>query len=43
MEILAELVTKWLPTLTTKIDFQQQNGTLTASIGGFGGRQYRPP
>jgi hypothetical protein len=36
MEILAELVTKWLPTLTTKIDFQQQNGTLTASVGGFG-------
>jgi len=36
MEILAGLVTKWLPTRAAKIDFQEQGGTLTATVAGFG-------
>ena len=36
MEILGGLVSKWLPTVATRIDFQQQNDILTASVGGFG-------
>lgn len=36
MEILAGLVTKWLPTHAAKIDFQEQGGTLTATVAGFG-------
>jgi hypothetical protein len=36
MEILAGLVTKWLPTQAAKIDFQEQGGTLTATVAGFG-------
>jgi len=36
MEILAGLVTKWLPTQVAKIDFQEKGGTLTATVAGFG-------
>jgi hypothetical protein len=36
MEILAGLVTKWLPTQVAKIDFQEKGGTLTAAVDGFG-------
>ena len=36
MEILAGLVTKWLPTQGAKIDFQEKDGTLTATVAGFG-------
>jgi hypothetical protein len=36
MALLAPLVTKWLPTQGAKIDVQEQGGTLTATIGGFG-------
>ena len=36
MEILAGLVTKWLPTQVAKIDFQEKGGTLTATVDGFG-------
>jgi hypothetical protein len=36
MEILAGLVTKWLPTQVAKIDFQEKGGTLIATVDGFG-------
>ena len=36
MEILAGLVAKWLPTQAVRIDAQEQGGTLTATVGGFG-------
>jgi len=36
MEILAGLVTKWLPAKVAKIDFQEKGGTLTATVDGFG-------
>jgi len=36
MEILGGLVTKWLPTQAAKIDSQEQSGTLTATVAGFG-------
>lgn len=36
MEIVAGLVTTWLPTLSAQIDIQEQQGTVTATIGGFG-------
>ena len=36
MEILGGLVTKWLPTLAAKIDLQEQDGALTATVSGFG-------
>ncbi len=36
LEIIAGLVTKWLPTQSPKIEVQEQNGTLTADVVGFG-------
>jgi hypothetical protein len=36
MEILGGLVTKWLPTQATQIAIQEQDGTLTATVAGFG-------
>lgn len=36
LEIIAGLVTKWLPTKSPKIEVQEQNGTLTADVAGFG-------
>ena len=36
MEILAGLVSTWLPTLSTQIGIQEQNGTLTATVSEFG-------
>ena len=36
MEILGGLVTKWRPTQAAKIDSQEQGGTLTATVAGFG-------
>jgi hypothetical protein len=36
MEILAGLVSTWLPTLSTPINIQEQDGTLTAMVPQFG-------
>lgn len=36
MEILSGFVSTWLPTLSTSITIQEQNGTLTATVGEFG-------
>ena len=36
MVILAGLVTQWLPTQTAQIAIQEHNGTLTATVAGFG-------
>jgi hypothetical protein len=36
MAILGGLVSKWLPTQAAKIDIQEQDGTLTAAVAGFG-------
>jgi hypothetical protein len=36
MAIVGGLVTKWLPTWTAQIDVQQQGGTMTATVAGFG-------
>jgi hypothetical protein len=36
MAIIAGLVTKWLPTQTTKIEIQEKDDTLTATVGNFG-------
>ena len=36
MEILAGLVSTWLPTLSTSIAIQEQNGALTATVAQFG-------
>ena len=36
MAIVGGLVTKWLPTQTTQIAMQEQGGTLTATVAGFG-------
>jgi hypothetical protein len=41
MEILAALMTKWLPTATSKIDIQEEGDTLTAIVGNFGQAQSR--
>src|SRR5207248_1033051 len=35
-EILAGLITRWMPTQTVKIDIQDENGTLTATVGSVG-------
>jgi hypothetical protein len=36
MAIVGGLVTKWLPTHATKINIQEQDGTLTATVAGCG-------
>ena len=36
MEILGGLVAKWLPTQAVAIELKEQDGTLTATIRGFG-------
>jgi hypothetical protein len=36
MAILAEFVSTWLPTLSTSIAIQEQNGALAATVGEFG-------
>jgi hypothetical protein len=36
LEIIAGLVTKWLPTRTTKIEVKEEGDTLTATVDGFG-------
>ena len=36
MEVVSGLVTRWLPTQTTRIDIQEQGDTLNATIGNFG-------
>jgi hypothetical protein len=36
MEILAGLITTWLPTQTTKIEVREENGTVSAAVGSFG-------
>jgi hypothetical protein len=36
MAIVGGLITRWLPTQTAQIDIQQQDGTVTATIAGFG-------
>ena len=36
MEVIGGLVTKWLPTLATKIEVQKDGDTLTANVGSFG-------
>jgi hypothetical protein len=36
LEIIAGLVTKWLPTETTKIEIKEEDDTLTATAGSFG-------
>ena len=36
MEILGGLITRWLPSQTAKIDIQEQGGSLTATVAGFG-------
>ncbi len=36
MAIVGGLVTTWLPTQTTQIAIQEQGGTLTATVAGFG-------
>jgi hypothetical protein len=36
MAIVAGLVTRWLPTQTAPINIQEQDGTLTATVAGFG-------
>jgi hypothetical protein len=35
-EILCGLITTWLPTQATTIDIQEHDGTLTATVAGFG-------
>jgi hypothetical protein len=41
MAIVGGLVTKWLPTQATRIAIQEQNGSLSATVGGFGQVQSR--
>ncbi|MFQ5788945.1 MAG: DUF1326 domain-containing protein [Acidobacteriota bacterium] len=36
MEILAALITNWLPTVSSKLDMQDDGETLTAKVGDFG-------
>ena len=36
MQIVAQLVSKWLPTQSTKIDVSDDGRNLTATVGGFG-------
>ena len=36
LEIIAGLVTNWLPAQTTKIDLKEEGDTLIASVGNFG-------
>jgi hypothetical protein len=36
MEIVSNLVTRWLPTQTTRIDVQEQGDTVNATVGNFG-------
>ena len=36
MEILGGLIAKWLPSQAAKIDVQEQGGSLTATVAGFG-------
>jgi hypothetical protein len=36
MALLAPLYSNWLPTQVVKIDVQEQGGTLSATVGGFG-------
>lgn len=36
MEILASLTPTWLPTEITKIEVQEENGTVSAAVGPFG-------
>jgi hypothetical protein len=36
MEVLAPLVAKWLPARTTKIAVEENNGTVTATVGDIG-------
>lgn len=36
MEVLAALITTWLPTQTTKIEIEEKNGTVSATVGRFG-------
>ena len=36
LEVIAGLVTNWLPAQSTKIDLQEEGDTLTASAGSFG-------
>jgi hypothetical protein len=36
LEIIAGLVTKWLPTQTTKIEIKEEGDKLTATVDGFG-------
>lgn len=36
MEIVSSLVTRWLPTEATRIDVQEQGGTVSATVGNFG-------
>jgi hypothetical protein len=36
MEVLASLISQWLPTESTRIDVHEQNGAVTANIGNIG-------
>lgn len=38
MQILSQLIAKWLPTITTKIDIKEDDGShnITARVGNFG-------
>ena len=36
MEVIAGLVSNWLPTQATKIDINEDDDTLTANVGSFG-------
>ena len=36
MEILASLTPTWLPTQITKVEVQEENGTVSAAVGSFG-------
>ncbi|MDQ3852935.1 MAG: DUF1326 domain-containing protein [Thermoproteota archaeon] len=38
MQMLSQLVAKWLPTITTRIDIKEDNGShnITARVGNFG-------
>lgn len=36
MEVLGGLVSKWLPTQTARFDVQEQDGTLSATVGNYG-------
>lgn len=42
MEVIAGLVSNWLPTQAAPIDIQQQDGSLTATVGDFGTIRSQP-